>query len=92
MLIHLSTFPILPSTSRNLQVRDHAFAGTTIELYEMIGNIQQPPPLEPDLFLADVYFNPFATQVSSAFLGPRPKFTFLSAVSEFSRAILRLKF
>jgi len=47
------------------------------------GNIQQDPPLSSSLFFPEIFLNPFARQISNAFLGPRPKLTFNSANTAF---------
>ncbi|GAA5921518.1 hypothetical protein JCM1841_000548 [Sporobolomyces salmonicolor] len=42
------------------------------------GNIQQDPPVEVEVFHPQVFLNPLATAVTSAFLGGRPTLSFLS--------------
>ncbi|KAI9155618.1 Kanamycin B dioxygenase [Paramyrothecium foliicola] len=45
------------------------------------GNIQQDPPPVAEYFFPAIFTNPIATQITSAVLGPRPKWTFCSANS-----------
>ncbi|KEY73647.1 hypothetical protein S7711_07695 [Stachybotrys chartarum IBT 7711] len=45
------------------------------------GNIQQDPPPVSEYFNPLIFANPIATQVTTAVLGPRPKWTFCSANS-----------
>ncbi|KAM5354252.1 hypothetical protein ACJ41O_000902 [Fusarium nematophilum] len=45
------------------------------------GNIQQDAPPVAEFFLPSIFTNPIATQITSAVLGPRPKWTFCSANS-----------
>ncbi|OGE56611.1 hypothetical protein PENARI_c003G11567 [Penicillium arizonense] len=42
------------------------------------GNIQQDSPPVREHFDASIFLNPFATQITSSALGPRPKWTFCS--------------
>ncbi|GAA5906964.1 hypothetical protein JCM5296_006072 [Sporobolomyces johnsonii] len=42
------------------------------------GNIQQDPPVEVEVFHPQIFLNPLATAVTSAFLGGRPTLSFLS--------------
>ncbi|KAJ9309101.1 hypothetical protein DTO217A2_1470 [Paecilomyces variotii] len=42
------------------------------------GNIQQDPPPILEHFHRSIFLNPVASQVTSTFLGPRPKWTFCS--------------
>ncbi|GAA5877407.1 hypothetical protein JCM1840_006090 [Sporobolomyces johnsonii] len=42
------------------------------------GNIQQDPPVEVEVFHPQIFFNPLATAVTSAFLGGKPTLSFLS--------------
>ncbi|GFZ49295.1 hypothetical protein JCM24511_07414 [Saitozyma sp. JCM 24511] len=44
-----------------------------------LGNLQQSPPYDPDVFKRNIFVNPFATQVTSAILGGRPTMSFVSA-------------
>lgn len=43
-----------------------------------VGNIQQDPPPSKEFFHESVFLNPIAGQVSTAMLGPKPKWTFCS--------------
>ncbi|KPM44992.1 hypothetical protein AK830_g1517 [Neonectria ditissima] len=45
------------------------------------GNIQQDAPPVAKYFFPSIFANPIATQITSAVLGPRPKWTFCSANS-----------
>ncbi|KAH7161586.1 hypothetical protein EDB81DRAFT_879905 [Dactylonectria macrodidyma] len=45
------------------------------------GNIQQDAPPMAEYFFSSIFTNPIATQITSAVLGPRPKWTFCSANS-----------
>ncbi|EHY58853.1 hypothetical protein ABEF95_004104 [Exophiala dermatitidis] len=45
------------------------------------GNLQQDAPPVEEYFHPDIFFNPIATQITSAVLGPRPKLTFCSGNS-----------
>ncbi|KAK7403741.1 hypothetical protein QQX98_010480 [Neonectria punicea] len=45
------------------------------------GNIQQDAPPVAKYFFSSIFANPIATQITSAVLGPRPKWTFCSANS-----------
>ncbi|KAF4471349.1 hypothetical protein FALBO_1740 [Fusarium albosuccineum] len=45
------------------------------------GNIQQDAPPVAEYFFPSIFTNPIATQITSAVLGPRPKWTFCSANS-----------
>ncbi|KAH7013264.1 hypothetical protein EDB80DRAFT_367111 [Ilyonectria destructans] len=45
------------------------------------GNIQQDAPPVAEYFFSSIFANPIATQITSAVLGPRPKWTFCSANS-----------
>ncbi|KAL3439979.1 hypothetical protein BJX65DRAFT_317152 [Aspergillus insuetus] len=42
------------------------------------GNIQQDAPPVKEFFDKNIFLNPFATQITSTALGPRPKWTFCS--------------
>jgi hypothetical protein len=44
-----------------------------------LGNLQQSPPYDPDVFARNIFVNPIATQVTSAVLGGRPTMSFISA-------------
>ncbi|KAK2590198.1 hypothetical protein QQS21_012127 [Conoideocrella luteorostrata] len=46
-----------------------------------LGNMQQDAPPVAEFFNPSIFINPVATQVTSAVLGPRPKWTFYSADS-----------
>lgn len=43
-----------------------------------VGNIQQDPPPVKDYFYESIFTNAIATQVTTAMLGPKPKWTFCS--------------
>ncbi|KAI0909077.1 hypothetical protein F4823DRAFT_452116 [Ustulina deusta] len=43
-----------------------------------VGNIQQDAPPYAEYFYPSIFTNPVATQITSAVLGPRPKWTFCS--------------
>ncbi|KAI1841045.1 hypothetical protein JX266_012764 [Neoarthrinium moseri] len=43
------------------------------------GNLQQDAPPTVEYFHPSIFINPIATQITSAVLGPRPKWTFCSA-------------
>ncbi|KAL2433475.1 hypothetical protein ABEF95_003238 [Exophiala dermatitidis] len=45
------------------------------------GNLQQDAPPVKEYFHPDIFFNPIATQITSAVLGPRPKLAFCSGNS-----------
>ncbi|KAK1237104.1 hypothetical protein MKX07_005983 [Trichoderma sp. CBMAI-0711] len=45
------------------------------------GNLQQDPPPVAEFFFPSIFTNTIATQITSAVLGPRPKWTFCSANS-----------
>ncbi|PTB72724.1 hypothetical protein M440DRAFT_1080885 [Trichoderma longibrachiatum ATCC 18648] len=45
------------------------------------GNLQQNPPPVAEFFFPSIFTNTIATQVTSAVLGPRPRWTFCSANS-----------
>lgn len=47
------------------------------------GNIQQEPPQEAEYIFLDVIANPFATEIISCMLGPKPQLRFLSANTAF---------
>lgn len=42
-----------------------------------LGNLQQSPPYDAEVFDASIFVNPFATQITNAWLGERPV-TFVS--------------
>ncbi|KAJ7698891.1 hypothetical protein B0H17DRAFT_1328361 [Mycena rosella] len=44
-----------------------------------LGNLQQSPPFEVENFHPNIFFNPFATQLTGSFLGGRPIVSFLSS-------------
>lgn len=46
-----------------------------------LGNLQQSPPYDPDLFSPSIFVNPFGIQVTNAYLGERPTMSFISANS-----------
>lgn len=43
-----------------------------------VGNIQQDPPPTEKYFQESIFLNPIASQVTTAMLGPKPKWTFCS--------------
>ncbi len=43
-----------------------------------LGNLQQAPPLRPDLFHQSIFFNPLAAQLTSSVLGGTPILSFIS--------------
>ncbi|KAF3023080.1 hypothetical protein E8E14_013130 [Neopestalotiopsis sp. 37M] len=43
------------------------------------GNLQQDPPPVGEHFHPSIFFNPIASQITTAVLGPKPKWTFCSA-------------
>ncbi|RTE80393.1 hypothetical protein BHE90_005091 [Fusarium euwallaceae] len=45
------------------------------------GNIQQDAPPVAEYFFPSIFTNPIATQITTAMMGPRPKWTFCSANS-----------
>ncbi|RGP67425.1 putative tpr domain [Fusarium sporotrichioides] len=45
------------------------------------GNIQQDAPPVAEYFKSSIFTNPIATQITTAMMGPRPKWTFCSANS-----------
>ncbi|KAL6872056.1 hypothetical protein J3F83DRAFT_733650 [Trichoderma novae-zelandiae] len=49
------------------------------------GNLQQDPPPVAEFFFPSIFTNTIATQVTSAVLGPRPRWTFCSANSAMPR-------
>jgi len=46
-----------------------------------LGNLQQCPPLDPEVFAGSIFANPLASQLTNAWLGSRPTLSFLSANS-----------
>lgn len=44
-----------------------------------LGNLQQSPPFELSTFAPDIFVNPIATQLTSAYLGGRPTLSFISS-------------
>ncbi|KAK5988203.1 Kanamycin B dioxygenase [Cladobotryum mycophilum] len=46
-----------------------------------LGNLQQDAPPVAEFFSPSVFTNPIATQITTAIMGPRPKWTFCSANS-----------
>ncbi|UOH84037.1 hypothetical protein LQV05_000829 [Cryptococcus neoformans] len=46
-----------------------------------LGNLQQSPPYDPDLFSPSIFVNPIGIQLTNAYLGERPTMSFISANS-----------
>jgi hypothetical protein len=53
-------------------------------------NIQHAPPLLPlNLFYEDIYINPFILQIVKFYLGPNPKFNFISGNTALAHGLTR---
>ena len=59
--------------ARTLQAR-----GKDMPFNYNVGNIQQDPPPTKQYFHKSIFLNPIATQITTAMLGPKPKWTFCS--------------
>ena len=44
-----------------------------------LGNLQQSPPYDPSLMSPSIFMNPFAIQLTNAWLGSRPTLSFISS-------------
>jgi hypothetical protein len=44
-----------------------------------LGNLQQSPPYNPELFASSIFANPIAIQITNAWLGERPTMSFISS-------------
>lgn len=44
-----------------------------------LGNLQQSPPNDPDVFSPSIFVNPIATQITNAYLGEKPTMSFISS-------------
>ncbi|KAK4574117.1 hypothetical protein LTR86_001878 [Recurvomyces mirabilis] len=64
------------SDARTLQAR-----GKDMPFNYNVGNIQQDPPPVKECFEPSIFLNPIASQITTAMLGPKPKWTFCSGNS-----------
>ncbi|KAK5119201.1 hypothetical protein LTR85_007815 [Meristemomyces frigidus] len=62
--------------ARTLQAR-----GKDMPFNYNVGNIQQDPPPVKEHFHESIFLNPIAGQITTGFLGPKPKWTFCSGNS-----------